>query len=299
MTDQSPTIDQLIESGRERLEKQRAERQAKQAAASARLQSEINEQIAGLHNIVMTLLPEALHAYCGLLCDDSKPLNGWQYARLEVPNCSPITIAVEVSHYHDSRVGGMTTRYEVINRDSYPLYQITRYKLGRDDDDMYSVEEYFGGSSDNYGSQDIEIALASAAEWWSKRATLQAEAQVKNAKAQVKSAMCEAAQSAKEQRATTEREALLDLLGDDPVLLALLKVAIAIKQERSGYAESIEHWHNALETQSEQHARDLDAKQQDALLALRNAAAEVDRAQRESDDLQTQLSRLKRQSQYA
>lgn len=303
MTDQlDPVITDLIAAGRDRLAQQRAEQQAKRDAETAKRHALIDAQIAGLHQVVMALLPEALHPYCGLLCDDSEPLNGWQSARLEVPGCSPITITVEVDGYWDNQNGEhvRVTNYTPIKRDTHPLFQVERYQLAFDSDEgVYSVTEHTERPGDtHYGSDDLDVALAAAAEWWSKRAALQAQANIKTAEVQAKRASRQATAAAIEQHQTTEREALLDLLGDDPVLIALLKVVVALKQERAGYTESIDHLHAALDGQIERHARQLTEQQRDADRALRATKDDVERAQREADDLQAQLVRIKRQAQY-
>lgn len=302
MSKLDPAITQLIAAGRDRLAQHRAERQAQRDAEAAKRQAQINEQIAGLHAAVMALLPEALHPYCGLLCDDSEPLNGWQSTRLEVPGCSPITITVEVNGYWDNQNGEYVrvTNYTPVKRDTHPLFQVERYQLAFDDDEgVYSVEPHTERPNDtHFGSDEIEVALAAAAEWFVKRIGLEEQAKVKTAEVQAKRASRQATAAAAEQRTTAEREALLDQLSDDPVLIALLKVAVALKQERAGYAESIEQLHSAIESQDEAYQRRLDEKHQDALLAVRNARAEADRAQRAADDLDSQLARLKRQAQY-
>lgn len=303
MPELDPAITQLIAAGRERLARQRAEQRAKRDAEAAKRQAQINEQIAGLHQAVMALLPEALHPYCSLLCDDSEPLNGWQFARLEVPGCSPITITVEVNYYWANTNGEYVrvTNYLPVKRDTYPLFQVERYQLAFDDDEgVYSVTEHIELTNDtHYGSNDLDVALAVAAEWWARRADLEAQAQTKTAEEQAKRASRKTAAEDVEQHQTTEREALLDLLSDDPVLIALLKIAVSVKQERAGYAESIERLHDALDSQIERHARQLTEQQRAAELAIRARQAEVDIAQREADDLQVQLARIKRQAQYA
>lgn len=296
-------ITALIDAGRQRLTAERTEREARAAAEKAKRQADIEQQIAGLHAAVMALLHEALHPYCGLVCDDSEPLGGWQYALLEVPGCSPITITVEVTSYWDNKHGEYVrvTNYTPIKRDTHPLFNVERYQLAFDDDaGVYSVTTHTERPNDtHFGSDEIEVALAAAAEWFGQRAVLEEQAKAKTAEVQARRAARQAVAAQHQAQAITEREALLDLLSDDPVAVTLLKLFIAVKQERAGYADSIDHLHAALDGQIERAARQLTEQQREAELALRTRQNEVDIAQREADDLQAQLTRIKRQAQYA
>lgn len=301
MSELATAITDLMDTGRKRLATERSDYQARREAELAQRQAQINEQISGLHQAVMDLLPDALHPYCGLVCDDSEPLNGWQYARLEVPGCSPITITVECGRYWDSRSNGYTFTFEPVKRENHPLFRVERYQLAFDDDEgVYSVTNHTERPNDtHYGSDDIAIALAAAAEWWANRAKLETQAAVKTADVQAKRTARQAQSDAAAQRQTTERETLLDLISDDPVAVIMLKLYAALHQERAGYAEAINRINDNLYQQGAAYERQLAEKQHATDRALSQVHDDADRAQRAADNLEAKLSRLRHAAQAA
>jgi len=303
MTDQlNLAITDLIDTGRRKLAAAASYLRTREAEQEQARQSAIDALAQEAWTALGKLLPDDVLYYAGR-CSEIEPA-GWNDViyRLEVPDCSAITITLK--REQTGVVDGQCT---------YAYKPSANYKNGVERGiycvDYLDVVEryedgdlvgYEAGPSGHHGyTHDLSVALASAAEQVAKMDALSAMAVIKTAELHARAIARQAAADQRRIAETTEREALLDLLSDDPVLLALLKVAIAVKQERAGYVESIDNLHAAIETQDESYQRRLDEKHQEAVLAVRNAKDEADRSQREADDLQAKLARLKRQSQYA
>lgn len=304
MIDQlDPAITQLIDAGRARLQdlsetqlRRNAEReQTRQVAIAARL----DEAWAAIRH----LLPAELAPYVGL-CSELQDPDSFEdlYFRLEVPGCSAITLTLQreqtglVDGQYTYAYKPSTNYQNGIERGTYCVSHLDLVTRTADGEVIsYTV----GENGHRSYTSDLQLALAVAAEQGQRYLTLEQAATEKTNQIVARRLAQEATTHQIEQRVTAEREALFDLVSDDPVAVTLLKLFIAIKQERAGYAEAIEHLHDTLESHSDHHARQLAEKQHDAVLAVRNARDDAERAQREADDLQTKLERLKHQAQYA
>lgn len=298
----NPSIADIIHAGRCRLAAAEADRRTREKDQEEARQSAIAARSAEAWQALGNLLPTEVLYHAGRY-SDVEP-DGWNDVLylVEIPGCSAITITLkrEQTGFAD---GQYTYAYKpsdnAQNGVSRGVYRV---------DYLDVVELYVDGELVGYNAgpnghhaytNDLSVALAIAAEQGAKMNALNAEAEQRTRALMERSAQRMDEVIIDQAIATTERESLLDLLSDDPVAIALLKVFIALKQERAGYVESIDNLHDAIETQDESYQRRLAEKQHEAVLAVRNAKDEADRSQREADDLQAQLSRIQRQAQYA
>lgn len=302
MTDQlNPAIVDLIDTGRRKLAVQQAARRQREAEQEQTRQTAIEARSKEAWEALGTLLPDDVIYYAGRYSDvDPEGWNDVLY-KVELPGCSAITITLKREQTGIDN-GQYTYAYKPSanfkNGVDRGVYCVDYVDIVERYDDGELVGYTAGASGHHAYTDDLSVALAVAAEQGAKMDTLSAMAEIKTAELKSRAIVRQAAADQRQDRETTEREALIDLLGDDPVAIALLKVFIALKQERAGYVESIDNLHAAIETQDEAYQRRLNEKQQEAVLAVRNAKDEADRSQREADDLQAKLARLKRESQY-
>ena len=303
MTNQSdPVIINLIATGRQKLADAETLRRTREAEQEQTRQSAIAARSKEAWEALGTLLPDSVLYHAGRY-SDVEP-EGWNDVLylVEIPGCSAITITLkrEQTGIVD---GQYTYAYKpspnVKNGVERGIYRVDYLGIVPLYSDDVQVGYNFGPTGHHAYTDDLSVALAVAAEQGARVAKLEAEAEAQTAELHARAVGRQAAIDQKQRHATTERDALLDLLGNDPILLALLKVAIAVKQERAGYVESIDNLHAAIETQGESYQRRIDEKQREAVRAVNNAKDDADRAQREADDLQAKLARLKRQTQYA
>lgn len=305
MTEQlSPAITDLIDTGRRKLAVQQAARRQREAEQEQTRQTAIEARSKEAWEALGTLLPDDVLYYAGRYSDvDPEGWNDVLY-KVEIPGCSAITVTLKrektgvVDGQRTYAYKPSTNYLKGVERGIYCVDYLDVIPLYKDDEQVGFTA---GPNGHHVYTDDLSVALAFAADQGSEVNVnrLEAEAEAQSAELHARAMGRQAAIEQQQRHATTERETLLDMLGDDPVLLSLLKVFIALKQERAGYVESIDNLHAAIETQDEAYQRRLAEKQHDAVLAVRNAKDEADRSQREADDLQSKLTRLKRQAQYA
>ncbi len=305
MTDLSqltPELAEIMAAGLVALDRLRDTQREKRAAEEASRQANIKgtrdlfeaDLLAGIE-------PALLPYFVPLTFEGDEVPNDEVTIEFKIPGCAPIR--------QTFRRAGKSDNWKPFQYNNAPKYCVPHYAIRPvySDDDPEEQQVVEVGRSDQYsryyGHDTLSMALALAAEWAKEKGVLEAQVAAFNAVSSSKHAAAEAKrlnqQSARESGETAERDALFDLIVNDPVAVALLKVFTAIKQERAGYTEAIDNLHETLEIQGEHYEQRLSEKALEADRALRNSKDDADRAQREADDLQAKLTRLKREAQYA
>lgn len=302
MTDQlALAITDLIDTGRRKLAAAEAARRTRETEQEQARQSAIDALVQEAWTALGKLLPDDVLYYAGR-CSDVEPA-GWNDViyRLEVPDCSAITITLKRKQTGIDN-GQYTYAYKPSanfkNGVDRGIYCVDYLGIVPHYEDDLQVGFAVGPTGHHAYTSDLSIALAVAAEQAANATKFAAEAEAQTAELHARTVGRQAAIDQQQRHATTEREALLDLLSDDPVMMALLKVAVDVKLERDGYTKLIDNLNAAIEAQDESYQRRLDEKQREVVQAVRNAKDEADRSQREADDLQAKLARLKRQAQF-
>jgi hypothetical protein len=147
-------------------------------------------------------------------------------------------------------------------------YIVTRYNLEfkSPHSDRRKIDSRWWKSTNR-----LDDAIIEAQEQYQNRSQLQAELDRDNAERdqaererEAMQIFAETAATAHQAHETTEREALLDLISDDPVAITLLKLFSAVKQERAGYQQAIDNLGESIGDVEERYTRKLSEAQRDA-----------------------------------
>lgn len=284
MSDQlDPALVDLIDTGRRKL---------KAIAARA---SEAWEALGNL-------LPDEVLYYAGR-CSEVEP-EGWNDViyRLEIPGCSAITITLK-----REQTGIVDGQY------TYAYQPSKNYKNGVDRG-VYCVDYldivplyedgeqvgYTAGATGHHGyTDDLSVALASAAEQGAKMNALTAEAEAKTDEMRARTIGRQASIDQKQHAAEDRRLALIAKILDDDLAVRLVELFLAIQTDRDNWTATVRDATEHADSLAERYEQRLAEQQRQADLALRTRQNEVDIAQREADELQTKLDKLKRQAQFA
>lgn len=292
-----PAITDLIDTGQRRLQAAADAQQQRDREQAEERQSAIATLAKEAWEALGTLLPSSLLYYAGR-CSDIDP-NGWTDViyRLEVPGCSAITITLK-----RDQIGITDGRYLYAYQPSRNfkngvergIYCVSHYGL------VESTDGYLAGENGHHTyTSDLSVALAIAAGQGAQLAALTAEAQTKTDELQARALSRQATHEHQQQTADDRRLALISKVLNDDLAVRLIELFHAIQTERENWTQTVQDAAEHADSLAERYEHRLAQQQRDADRAIRSTKDDVERAQREADDLQAQLARIKRQAQYA
>ncbi len=296
MSEQIPTVmTAYIDSGKAKIqaahEKQQQRMEAIQrdnAQQAAIAKTEIQAVLE--LNFPAAVLPYVTFGEIDLIHGNEQSLS------IQIPGLTQITFDVHTdwdraaNHYAYNKLSKRRRNYD---SETGGYFEITRLTIAADTDDDIT-NGYRVGEDTSLFVDDIDMALAMAAEQEARRAGLEAKAARKTAELKQKREAREQASAKQEQANHNEREALFSLIEEDPVALALLKIFVAVKRERAGYLESIDSLNDSFESQGQHYDALLTNQKREADQAVRRARDEAETARYAADDLEAQLRRVKK-----
>jgi len=293
----NPDITDLIDTGRRKLQDAAEAQQQRELEHAAERQSAIDALAKEAWEALGALLPDSLLYYAGR-CSDIEP-TGWNDViyRLDVPGCSAITVTLK-----REQIGFTAGQYLYAYKPSdnfkngveRGVYCVSHYGLVENEDG------YLAGENGHHTyTSDLSVALAIAAGQGAKLAALTAEAQTKTDELQARALRRQATREQQQQTADDRRLALISKVLNDDLAVRLIELFHAIQTERENWTQTVQDAAEHADSLAERYEHRLAQQQRDADRAIRSTKDDVERAQREADDLQAQLARIKRQAQYA
>jgi len=303
MSDQITTaIADLIDTGRRKINAVAEERTRRETEHACERQSAVAAIATECWTAIGNILPDDVLYYVGL-CSEIDPA-GWSDAiyRLEVPNCAAITITLK-----REQTGVVDGRYTYGYRPSKNykngvergVYCVSHIDLIARTDDGEVIGYTVGEDGHHSYTDDLSVALALAAEQGAKMDTLSAMAEIKTAEVQARAIARQAALDKQQIAAEDRRLSLITKILDDDLALRLVELFLAIQSDRENWVSTVQDAAAHADEVAERYEHRLAEKQREADRAIRSVKDDADRAQREADDLQSQLDSIKRQAQFA
>ncbi len=289
-------ITDLISTGRTKLQAAAAEKQQREHEQACARQSAIAARSSAAWEELGNLLPDGVLYYAGLCSDISH--DDWRDViyRLEIPNCSAITITLNMTSF-------TPPVYKPSKNDHYGtergVYCVSHLGLVRITDDGVEIGYRAGEDGHHSYTDDLSVALAVAAEQGAKMDALSAMAEIKTAEVQSRVTVRQAAADQRQAAAEDSRLSLIAKIIDDDLAVRLVELFLAIQTDRANWESTVQDATEHADSLAERYEHRLADQQRQADLAIRTRQNEVDIAQREADEMQAKLTRLKREAKFA